>query len=435
MSRSGRAKGRICNCGLRASSHRVEPQEEAAHRQEYQDFIRNRDLANAAPNVETDRGIVERVARLAIADPAAHSGTSTSSQAPAAHIVLAEAEKGMRAVFSEALNAHAKQPTRQAQTTRVLESLSSTIQTEIASLQSANRASDNIDALWEKVDHAKSELEMVANSLKPLKETAERAGVVDEMRKLEFELKEFTATLPKDTRPLYYDSAYALDNPIQHLDPMAQIMILLGLVCNVILGLAIGHTNFIFGTVTLMIKLAMSVHLQQDADGSNSYDALQEEILKDLPSSLYVAMQRLNLDGKTVLYAACPSCHHIHAPIFSPSNIPTWPEECENEVVGEDGRSKCATALLINTKRHPRPIRPFLSHSFLDYLARLLSTPDIERQMDYACDEALSWKRRGGADLVDNVMHGTLIQEFIGPDGNLFIDRGKDKKMRVILGR
>ncbi|KAF8205165.1 hypothetical protein K438DRAFT_1964252 [Mycena galopus ATCC 62051] len=102
---------------------------------------------------------------------------------------------------------------------------------------------------------------------------------------------------------------------------MTQIMVLLGLVCNVILGLAIGHTNFIFGTVTLLIKLAMSVHTKPDSEGRASYDALQEEILKDLPTSLYTAMQRLNLDGKTVLYAAChrvitstPRSLHIQDP-------------------------------------------------------------------------------------------------------------------------
>lgn len=110
-------------------------------------------------------------------------------------------------MLSEALNTPPpKQPTREAQSTRVLESLVSKIQTTIASLQSANRASEEIDSLWEKVDHAKRELAMVANSLKPIKESPARASVVDEMRKLERELKEFTATLPKDTRPLYYDS-------------------------------------------------------------------------------------------------------------------------------------------------------------------------------------------------------------------------------------
>ncbi|KAJ7163654.1 hypothetical protein C8R46DRAFT_901847, partial [Mycena filopes] len=147
-------------------------------------------------------------------------------------------------------------------------------------------------------------------------------------------------------------------------------------------------------------------------------------------------MQRLNLDGKTVLYAACPSCHHIHPPTLSTSKDPTWPGSCENEIVGADGRSTCGTALLTETKSYPRPIRPFLSHSFVDYLARLLSTPEIEMQMDRACDEALAWKStiQEEPGFVDNVLHGTFVQEFVGPDGNLFIDRGKDKRMRLLFG-
>ncbi|KAF7328142.1 Glycoside hydrolase family 92 protein [Mycena venus] len=210
----------------------------------------------------------KRVARLSISDPPPTqpgiSGTRTVlpppdlSQPPAPHIIIAEAEKSVMAVLSEVLNASMKQPTRQAQSDQLLDFLSSKIQTTIASLQSANRTSEETDSLWEKVDHATRELEVVVDSLKPLKDSPEKARVVDEMRQLEYELKEFTATLPKDKRPLYYDSAYALDNPIQHLDVMAQIMILLGLVCNVILGLAIGDTNFIFGTVTILIKLAMN---------------------------------------------------------------------------------------------------------------------------------------------------------------------------------
>ncbi|KAF8168653.1 hypothetical protein K438DRAFT_1774710 [Mycena galopus ATCC 62051] len=45
---------------------------------------------------------------------------------------------------------------------------------------------------------------------------------------------------------------------------MTQILMLLGLICNVILWLAIGYTNPIFSTVTLLIKCAMSVHTKQD---------------------------------------------------------------------------------------------------------------------------------------------------------------------------
>jgi predicted nucleic acid-binding Zn-ribbon protein len=151
------------------------------------------------------QNLAERIARLALSEPGL-SGTPTpnSSQAPDARTVLAETENSMRAVLSEAVKGY-KQPTRQAQSTQLLESLSSRIQTAIASLQSAS-APEEIDALWEKADHAKRELAIVANSLKPLKESPERDSVVNEMRKLECDLNEFITTLPKDRRPLYYDS-------------------------------------------------------------------------------------------------------------------------------------------------------------------------------------------------------------------------------------
>ncbi|KAJ7478557.1 hypothetical protein FB451DRAFT_1172886 [Mycena latifolia] len=250
--------------------------------------------------------------RLAISKPlAAHPGISGTStvfppsnlpQAPAPHVALAEAEKSVRAVFSEALNARSKNPTREAQSDRVLESLSSRIQTAIASLQSANRASGEADSLW-KGDHAKR--------------NPEKGSVVDEMRKLEHELKEFTAKLPKDKRPLYYDSG-----------------------------------------------------------GQLLLHALQEEILKELPSSLYTAMQKLNLDGKTVLIRTCPSCITLHAPTLSHVQHTNRPRKCENGS-SEKMVDPNARPLVVDTKSHPRPIRRFLSHSFLDYLARLLSTPEM----------------------------------------------------------
>lgn len=122
--------------------------------------------------------------------------------------LLADADKTLRAVLTEAVSAGAKQPTRQVQATQVLEILSSRIQTAIASLQvhTVVSATEEIDSLWEKADHAKRELDIIANSLKHTHETSEKASVVDGMRKLESKLKEFTATLPKDKRPLQYDS-------------------------------------------------------------------------------------------------------------------------------------------------------------------------------------------------------------------------------------
>ncbi|KAF8168648.1 hypothetical protein K438DRAFT_1774705 [Mycena galopus ATCC 62051] len=175
MPPKGHVKGRICNCPLRASAHRVE--DEDAHRQEFETFLRNRELANETQNLDTNdmAALAEGVARVSISQ--GHPSSSISSQAPAPHMVLAAAETSVRAVLSEALNAHTKQPTRQAQTTRVLEVLSSKIQTAIATLQSADSAPEAIDSLWEKVDHVKGEIALAANSLKPLKETPEKSRI------------------------------------------------------------------------------------------------------------------------------------------------------------------------------------------------------------------------------------------------------------------
>jgi hypothetical protein len=112
----------------------------------------------------------------------------------------------MRAVLSEASSSDVKQPSRAAQNARILESLSFKIQAAMTSLRGANRTLEDTNTLWETVDRAKRELEIVASSLRPLKETPESASVEEEMRKLERELNDFTAALPKDKRPLYYDS-------------------------------------------------------------------------------------------------------------------------------------------------------------------------------------------------------------------------------------
>ncbi|KAJ7620535.1 hypothetical protein DFH06DRAFT_1144065 [Mycena polygramma] len=158
--------------------------DEAAHREETRFFVGpsisiatqdqlSKKLANANAVADPDRAIVESTARLSLFDrSAAHPGlsnTSAPAPAPTAHAVMVAAE----------------------------ETLASRIRNAITSLQTANGASEDIDALWDKVDHAKRELEKVADCLKDSEETLEKASVVAEMRHLERELNRFTATLPE----------------------------------------------------------------------------------------------------------------------------------------------------------------------------------------------------------------------------------------------
>ena len=200
---------------------------------------------------------------------------------------------------------------------------------------------------------------------------------------------------------------------------------LLGIVCHVIMGLATDPTNFVLQTVTLIIKMVMSLHTTKTADGEEEYDAEQKDILGQLPTTLYTAMKQFKLDGKTMQYAMCPSCHHTHPPINPDAAVLSYPETCVNRVVDKTGARTCSTPLLVERHGRMRPIRSFLSASFIDHVARLLSDPEIERMCDKACDDALAALSQPPKPYSTNIFESEFMKTFEGlVPGQLFIDRG-----------
>lgn len=93
----------------------------------------------------------------------------------------------------------------------------------------------------------------------------------------------------------HWPSAHALDNPIQQPESMSHIQILLGLICNIILGLSIGRTSFLLDSIKLLVGWAMSVHLKPDAPDNTSHDDLQKQILLDLPTDPNATRRVLNI--------------------------------------------------------------------------------------------------------------------------------------------
>src|ERR1700761_4074607 len=231
--------------------------------------------------------------------------------------------------------------------------------------------------------------------------------------------------------------AYVFQDPMADIDAVAQLMVLLGLVCNLIMNMSKQSVEFILGVVTMMIKCTMSISpaMPQEALESESYTDIQQYIIDQLPTSLHDAMTKLNMDGKTGLFAACPSCEHIHAPTLSTSKMPTWPSTCENIIVGKKGRSVCGNALLTSRKKGAQPIKPFLSPFFLDYLARLMSDPTSEQLLlDAYHRTATSDSPATGSTFVRDIFNGNFLQSFQGRDNSLFIDPGPDKRMKLVFG-
>lgn len=159
-----------------------------------------------------------------------------------------------------------------------------------------------------------------------------------------------------------------------HLDTIAQIVILLGAICNVVIGLRTEICEFIINTAVLLVQLAMNTGLTPDQGPEAGYNAHQEFILKRLPTSLYTALGKFDIEGESTLYAACPICNCTYEPHYDPTSAsPSYPLRCHNRLLGAHGPYICDAPLLEEPSGQSRPLKPFLMTSFREHLVKLLS--------------------------------------------------------------
>lgn len=225
-------------------------------------------------------------------------------------------------------------------------------------------------------------------------------------------------------------------NPVAKLDTIAQVMVLLGAVCHIIVGLSSEPCDFIISIVTMLVKMAMATGLPKPTDSHHTpeYTPNQSVILDQLPTSLFTALNRLDIDGRTTIYAACPSCSFTHAPVYEPvSASAVYPAHCTNRIVGPDGRYDCGAILLEQRNGCSRPIKPFVIASFTDYLARSLTDPEVERLSKQACDNAMD-NIRNPSNESTNIFNADFIKTFGGPTaGKLFVDWGDKVRLAFAM--
>ncbi|KAJ7878723.1 hypothetical protein B0H13DRAFT_1892527 [Mycena leptocephala] len=253
-----------------------------------------------------------------------------------------------------------------------------------------------------------------------------RDELLEELRELDQRIDCLGALLPKEAvieeEPLQYDATHVEENPVGHLDLIAQMTALLGVVCNVVIGLSTKPCDLILQTVQMIIRLVMSMALPPDAE---EYNAHQTHVLNQLPKSLHAALDAFKLDAKTTVYATCPACHFTHAPkIDRITGDRAYPSVCNNYTLEADTQRQCSKPLLEDRDGKPRPIKPYLYVSFMDHLARLLSDPRLE--------EIHGLSRKAPPEFIENVFESDFLRAFQGPGKQkLFINRGG--RMRLAL--
>ncbi|KAJ4001060.1 hypothetical protein F5050DRAFT_1727495, partial [Lentinula boryana] len=225
--------------------------------------------------------------------------------------------------------------------------------------------------------------------------------------------------------PTFINADYAYNNSFMYSDQITQVLVLFTVICNMIIGLSTDQCEFLLNTLVICVKLGMSTFSSHGGNHASDFTRSQKAIISDIPSSLSASLKKFGAEGQFDLYASCPSCCYNHkaTPLPGP-NLYQYPEKCTNQIVGEAGMSVCGTELLIRRRDGTlQPIKPYLVSSLPDYLARYET---YLQQSTAATDEAfsaiLSGKGHSGAR---NVFEANFVKDFKGPDGKLFVDRGK----------
>lgn len=223
-----------------------------------------------------------------------------------------------------------------------------------------------------------------------------------------------------------YFPDYIYNSDFRYLDQINQVLVLLAVICNVVIGLSTLQCDFLVGIAAMCVKLGMST-VGSGGNISHSFSPSQEEIISEMPTSLSAALKKFGEGGRFEWFATCTSCNCTHKALSLPGpNLFDYPTHCSNRIVGEHGISNCGSELLARRRDGTmQPIKPYLVSSFPDYLARCLSDETYLQQSVDATDSALHAIRTGEEQIgVQNVFEANFIKDFKGPDGKLFVDRG-----------
>ncbi|KAF9056966.1 hypothetical protein BDP27DRAFT_1433142 [Rhodocollybia butyracea] len=227
--------------------------------------------------------------------------------------------------------------------------------------------------------------------------------------------------------PIQVDSHYLYDTDISFKDQVNQIIALLTVICNMVIGLSIHQCNFLVGVAILCVQLGMSTISSLGTVLPYEFSPSQNKIIANIPRNLSNALKMFDVDGQFDMYAVCPSCNYTNkAHPLKRKGFYDYPKSCNNTVIREDGPAPCWTNLL--KERHDgtvQPIKPYLVSSLPDHLACCLADPTYVEQSKQACDLAFAAAQTGVEPAgTQNVFEANFIKDFKGPDGKLFVDRG-----------
>ncbi|KAJ2923601.1 hypothetical protein H1R20_g13494, partial [Candolleomyces eurysporus] len=217
-----------------------------------------------------------------------------------------------------------------------------------------------------------------------------------------------------------YNSEHHFQTALHNTNPALQVIFFAIIALHVLFTIPRRSCRFILQIYRYSLQLALSF-------GKSSLPQRDKTLLANIPEDPETLLKQFHLEGKSTIRAVCPDpkCHFQYDPTFDGSSpIPRYPSRCNHRRFA--GGKRCKQPLLRPKTYHDAvihvPIKSFVSFSLKDWVSNLISRPGIEDMLDNA------WK--GGSDAQTNelrdIFDGSVLQNFQGPDGNLFSAHGDE---------
>lgn len=190
--------------------------------------------------------------------------------------------------------------------------------------------------------------------------------------------------------------------------------------CNILFlaELSLNDIRFFLSTVLLLVKLAIR--------GSTRPD--MANIMLSIPSDFRTVVRSLHVEPVYKSLICCPSCFSTYP--FNENDPGTIPELCGYQSV-KLGKA-CGRCLHKKVKSEEKKtvIKPVCEYCYQDlrhWIGRMYSCPDIEEHLDRANIPKIPNGK------MDDIWDGTVLWDFLGPDGRHFMDR-PSQEGRLIFG-
>jgi len=232
------------------------------------------------------------------------------------------------------------------------------------------------------------------------------------------EIQTFLSETLTDVLPEHYFASSLRDST-----RMVQLVVFIAVWFIGIVGGSRAHGDF------LVAILSMGFYWAFQPLNGTPMDIRHQATIADMPSNIRDAILQFDIESKTVIYAVCPTCHFTYAPRFAlGDHTPQYPTHCTHHPTPESGQ--CGQPLLRRNKsdsHKSQPIKPFVYHSFHDYLASLLSRKDLEGMMDKACDDLHDASGQSLPEFASDIWDAEFLRKFEGPTKRvLFVARGEE---------